>query len=169
MNLIKEIKAARAGVKVYKEHRYNEYLVKLYHLQEKPHISGRGAGVLIEYVPARYHTESEADALETADKMLKEASNTAPADPVRYNEWRKATIKRVEQTMLDRSKNAGIECEADYISGALAAMMAAADVLYNMDNEQQGAVINPFWMFGIMRGGLLEELEKKQQQPEAVR
>ena len=81
MQLIHEIKAARAGVKVLKQPRYDEYVVKLYHLQEKPHTSGRGAGVLIEYDPARYHTDCKEDAIETAGKMLEDAQKDNTSGP----------------------------------------------------------------------------------------
>lgn len=167
MHLIHEIKAARSSVKVYKQPRYDEYTVKLYHLQEKPHFSGRGDGVFIEYHPAIYSTDCKEDAIETAKKMLEDAQKTIPADPVRYNEWRKATFKYVEKAMLSRAKNAGIKSEADYISGALAAMMAAAEQFYKIESDQLGCVVNPFWMFGVMRGGFMEELKKKHQEEAA--
>ena len=36
MHLVHEIKAARSSVKVLKQPRYDEYVVKLYHLQGSP-------------------------------------------------------------------------------------------------------------------------------------
>ncbi len=167
MQLIHEIKAARAGVKVYKQPRYNEYTVKLYHLQERPHTSGRGAGVMIEYDPARYHTDCKEDAIETAEKMLEDAKKTIPADPVRYNEWRLATYKYVEKQFISRADGIGIESGSDFIAGACAAMMAAAEQLYKIDPDEVGGVIAPRWLFGCMRGDLEESIREATQPKEA--
>ena len=168
MKLIKDFRQAHACAMVYRQHSPNEYIVKLSHLTEKEDNRGRQCGVMVEYVPARYHTDSKEDALETAQKMLEEASNTAPADPVRYNEWRSYTIKYVESQFIGRADGVGIENGADFIAGACAAMMAVAEQLYKTDPEQVGGVISPRWLFGCMRGGLDEAIRKAHQKREAV-
>ena len=43
MHLIHEIKAAKSSVRVLKQPRYNEYTVKLYHLQENTQHQMNGA------------------------------------------------------------------------------------------------------------------------------
>jgi len=168
MQLIHEIKAARAAVKVHYNSADSEYLVKLYHLAEKAASSGRGAGVMLEYVPARYSTDSKEDAISTAEEMINEASNTAPADPVRYNEWRLATFDYVEKQFIGRADGIGIESGADFVAGATAAMMAVAEQLYKIDPDKVGGVISPRWLFGCMRGELEESIREAHQKPEAV-
>jgi len=169
MNKIKEIITESGAVKVYKVHRYDEYQVKLYHTVTAPDMAGSGRETsdrLIEYVPARYHTESEADAIDTMLAMSQEIEKQQPAQPVRYNDLRNFIIDEVEKQYLNRNEGGAMESGADFVSGAMAAMLALGQQLYNMDPDN-GAIMPPRWIFGCIRGELTESIQAAHQQPEA--
>ena len=166
MKLIKQITNENGAVKVYRVPRYNEYQVKLYHTVTAPDMAGPDtfSDKLIEYVPARYHTESEADAIDTMLAMSQEIYKQQPAQPVRYNEMRNFIIYEVEKQYLERNAYCEMKSGADFVSGAMAAMLALGQQLYNMDPDN-GAIMPPRWVFGCMRGDLTKSI-KEAQKPE---
>ena len=64
-------------------------------------------------------------------------------------------IKDVENTLKKRIKNGSNESEIDYLTGAMAAIVAIEKHLFRTDEKEQMKSIPPKWIFNFMTGEII--------------
>ena len=70
-------------------------------------------------------------------------------------------IKDVESTLKKRIKNGSNESEIDYLTGAMAVIVAIEKHVFQTDEKEQMKNVPPRWIFNSMRGESIFEEEGK--------